>query len=158
MNANPPAIHIATDHAGLELSAAIQSHLRSQGFKVTDHGPASYDPQDDYPSFCFAAAEAVVDDIARGVPALGLVIGGSGNGEQIAANKVVGVRAVLIWNDSTARLAREHNDANVAGIGARQHDVAECLQLVDAFVRTPFTGEVRHARRIAQIQTFEEER
>ena len=155
MNANPPAIHIATDHAGLELSAAIQSHLRSQGFKVTDHGPASYDPQDDYPSFCFAAAEAVVDDIARGVPALGLVIGGSGNGEQIAANKVVGVRAALVWSISTAMLAREHNDANVIAIGARQHTLEEATALIDAFIAQPFSGEERHVRRIAQLAEYE---
>jgi len=83
------------------------------------------------------------------------VIGGSGNGEQIAANKVVGVRAALAWNDETARLAREHNDANVVAIGARQHPLDEATALVEAFLSTPFSGDPRHARRIAQVAEYE---
>ncbi len=148
-------IHIATDHAGLEFSRDLQQHLAEQGHEVVDHGPAEYDAQDDYPSFCINAARATVRDQRAGVEALGVVFGGSGNGEQIAANKVEGVRAALVWNLSTARLAREHNDANVISIGARQHGFDEVVQLIDAFVSTPFSGEERHARRIAQLAEYE---
>src|SRR5699024_584662 len=99
----------------------LQTHLRSQGHEVLDHGPTEYDPLDDYPSFCINAALGVARDEAAGVEALGVVFGGSGNGEQMAANKVQGIRAALVWNKSTAELAREHNNANVISIGARQH-------------------------------------
>lgn len=148
-------IHIATDHAGLEFSRELQEHLSAQGHEVTDHGPRDYDPLDDYPSFCINAARAVVRDLRAGREALGVVFGGSGNGEQIAANKVEGVRAALVWNLGTATLAREHNDANVIAIGARQHEFAEVVQLIDAFIATPFPGEERHARRIAQLAEYE---
>lgn len=148
-------IHIATDHAGLDFSTRLQEHLRAQGHDVTDHGPLSYDPVDDYPSFCIRAAQAVVADQAAGREALGIVFGGSGNGEQIAANKVVGVRAALAWNEATARLAREHNDANVIAIGARQHTFEEITFLIDTFIAEPFSNDERHVRRIAQIGAFE---
>ena len=148
-------IHIATDHAGLEFSQDLQQHLAAQGHEVVDHGPTSYDPLDDYPSFCINAASATVRDQAAGVEALGLVFGGSGNGEQIAANKVRGVRAALVWNVSTAELARQHNDANVISIGARQHTVDEAKLFIDTFINTPFTHEERHARRIAQLAEYE---
>ncbi|MGO1769915.1 MAG: ribose-5-phosphate isomerase [Microbacterium sp.] len=148
-------IHIATDHAGLEFSTQLQQHLASQGHEVVDHGPVEYDPVDDYPAFCIRAGRAVVADQRAGVEALGVVFGGSGNGEQIAANKVEGVRAALVWNLSTAELAREHNDANVISIGARQHTFEEVVSFIDRFLTTPFSGEERHARRIAQIAAFE---
>jgi ribose 5-phosphate isomerase B len=148
-------IHIATDHAGLEFSEDLQSHLAAGGHEVIDHGPTSYEPLDDYPSFCINAAQAVVEDQARGIEALGVVFGGSGNGEQIAANKVRGVRAALVWNVSTAELARQHNDANVISIGARQHTVDEAKLFIDTFINTPFTHEERHARRIAQLAEYE---
>lgn len=148
-------IHLATDHAGLELSAEIAEHLRSQGHEVVDHGPTTYDALDDYPSFCINAARAVRRDELVGTEALGIVFGGSGNGEQMAANKVEGIRAALVWSDATASLAREHNNANVCAIGARQHDSAEVLRLIDIFVGTPFPGEERHARRIAQLFEYE---
>ncbi|MEL5990227.1 ribose-5-phosphate isomerase [Microbacterium phosphatis] len=148
-------IHIATDHAGLEFSTQLQHHLAGQGHEVVDHGPIEYDPVDDYPSFCIRAAQAVVSDQAAGVPALGIVFGGSGNGEQIAANKVTGVRAALVWNLPTAELAREHNDANVIAIGARQHAFEEVVTFIDRFIETPFTGDERHARRIAQVLAYE---
>jgi len=149
-------IHIATDHAGLDFSLELQQHLRAQGHEVIDHGPQSYDPLDDYPSFCIAAARGVMRDRLGGTEALGVVFGGSGNGEQIAANKVQGIRAALVWNDDTARLAREHNDANVVAIGARQHDFEEVVRLIDVFIGTPFPGDERHVRRIAQIAEFEQ--
>lgn len=148
-------IHIATDHAGLEFSTYLQQHLREAGHEVVDHGPTQYDPLDDYPAFCINAAKAVVADQEAGVEALGVVFGGSGNGEQISANKVQGARAALVWNLSTARLAREHNDANVISIGARQHTVEEATGFIDAFIAEPFSFEERHVRRIAQIAEFE---
>ena len=148
-------IHIATDHAGLEFSDDLRRHLSAAGHDVIDHGPTSYDALDDYPSFCINAARAVVADQAAGIQCLGVVFGGSGNGEQIAANKVVGARAALVWNDSTALLARQHNDANVISIGARQHTVEEAKHFIDVFISEPFSGDERHARRIDQIAEYE---
>ncbi|SJN23968.1 Ribose 5-phosphate isomerase B / Galactose 6-phosphate isomerase [Microbacterium esteraromaticum] len=150
-------IHIATDHAGLDFSNRLQEHLRSAGHDVIDHGPIEYDALDDYPAFCIRAAQGVVADQATGVEALGVVFGGSGNGEQMAANKVEGIRAALVWNLSTAQLAREHNDANVISIGARQHTFEEVTSFIDAFIGTAFTGEERHVRRIGQIAAFEKD-
>ena len=144
-------IHVASDHAGYELKAALVAHLEEAGHDVVDHGAHAYDPQDDYPAFCFTAGEAVVAEPGT----LGVVIGGSGNGEQIAANKVTGVRAALAWNDETARLARQHNDANVVAVGARQHSLDEAIALVDAFVGEPFSGDPRHQRRIDQLAAYE---
>jgi ribose 5-phosphate isomerase B len=148
-------VHIATDHAGLELSAHLVRHLTANGHEVIDHGPTAYDPEDDYPAFCIRAALAVVADQEAGTPALGIVLGGSGNGEQIAANKVKGVRAALAWNLDTARLAREHNDANVVALGGRQHSLEEATALVDAFLAEPFSAAERHVRRIGKIATYE---
>lgn len=153
----PMRIHIATDHAGLEFSTQLQHHLAGQGHEVIDHGPLDYEPLDDYPAFCIRAAQAVVADQTAGVDALGVVFGGSGNGEQIAANKVRGIRAALVWSIATAELAREHNDANIIAIGARQHTFDEAASFIDRFVATPFSGEERHVRRIAQIAAFEDD-
>ena len=148
-------IHIATDHAGLDFSNQLQEHLRLQGHQVIDHGPIAYDPVDDYPAFCIRAAQAVIADQRADIEALGVVFGGSGNGEQIAANKVDGIRAALVWNTSTAELAREHNDANVVAVGARQHTFEEVASFIDTFIATPFSDEERHIRRIEQIASFE---
>ena len=148
-------IHLGTDHAGLEFSTDLQHHLAGLGHEVVDHGPEEYDPLDDYPSFCINAARAVVRDERAGRTALGVVFGGSGNGEQIAANKVQGVRAALAWNEATAKLAREHNDANVVSIGARQHTLEEAIALIDWFIAEPFSLEERHVRRIAQLAEYE---
>ncbi|MCU1437513.1 MAG: ribose 5-phosphate isomerase [Naasia sp.] len=148
-------IHLATDHAGLDFSRRLVEHLNDGGHEVVDHGPESYDALDDYPAFIIAAAQAVVADRQAGREALGVVFGGSGNGEQIAANKVHGVRAALAWNESTARLAREHNDANVISIGARQHTLEEAVGLIDAFLAEPFSGDERHQRRIDQLAEYE---
>ncbi|WP_138443478.1 ribose-5-phosphate isomerase [Sinomonas susongensis] len=150
-----PRVHIATDHAGMELSSHLVGHLGAQGYEVVDHGPREYDPLDDYPAFCIRAALAVVADQAAGVHALGIVLGGSGNGEQIAANKVKGVRAALAWNLDTARLAREHNDANVIAVGGRQHSVEEATGLIEAFLAEPFSQDERHVRRIGKIAVYE---
>ncbi|WP_285117057.1 ribose-5-phosphate isomerase [Leifsonia sp. fls2-241-R2A-40a] len=148
-------IHIATDHAGLDFSKHLQEHLTAAGHEVIDHGPVEYDPIDDYPAFCINAAAAVVRDQQAGVDALGIVFGGSGNGEQIAANKVRGARAALVWSESTALLARQHNDANVIAIGARQHTVEEATSFIDTFIAEPFSFEERHVRRIAQLAEYE---
>ena len=150
-----PRVHIATDHAGMELSAHLVSHLSAKGYDVVDHGPREYDALDDYPSFCINAALAVVADQQAGVHALGIVLGGSGNGEQIAANKVKGARAALAWNHSTAVLARQHNDANVVAVGGRQHSVEEATELIEAFLQEPFSNDERHIRRIGKIATYE---
>ena len=149
-------IHIATDHAGLDLSHFLISELSKAGHEVFDHGPKNYDPLDDYPSFCITAALAVRADEDAGVQALGIVLGGSGNGEQMAANKVHGIRAALVWNLDTAKLARQHNDANVVAVGARQHDQAEVLELIKAFIAEPFSQDARHIRRIGKIASYEQ--
>jgi ribose 5-phosphate isomerase B len=149
-------IHIATDHAGLELSHYLVEQLTAEGHEVFDHGPTSYDPLDDYPSFCINAALAVTRDLSAGVAALGIVLGGSGNGEQIAANKVRGIRAALAWNLDTAKLARSHNDANVVAVGARQHEQGEVLELIRAFIAEPFSNDERHQRRIGKIAAYEQ--
>ena len=146
-------IHIGSDHAGLEFKNKIVAHLKSKGYDVTDHGPHSFDPLDDYPVFCIPAAEAVAKDPGS----FGIVLGGSGNGEQMAANKVKGVRAALVWSIETARLAREHNDANVISLGGRMHDEEFCLDLVDTFLSTPFSNDERHIRRISLISKYENE-
>ena len=148
-------IHIATDHAGLEFSQTLQAHLRDAGHEVIDHGPQQFDALDDYPAFCINAALAVARDESAGVESLGVVFGGSGNGEQMAANKVSGIRAALVWNMATAQLAREHNNANVISIGARQHTIDEAVSFIDAFIAEPFPGDERHVRRIAQLAEYE---
>ena len=148
-------IHIGTDHAGLEFSKDLQQHLKDAGHEVIDHGPKTYEPLDDYPSFCINAAVGVVKDQADGVETLGIVFGGSGNGEQMAANKVRGARAALVWSVPTAELARQHNNANLIAIGARQHTVQEAMLFIDTFIKTPFSYEERHERRIAQLAEYE---
>ena len=148
-------IHIGTDHAGLDFKNTITQHLTQQGHQVTDHGAYEFNPEDDYPAFCIATAEAVMADEADGSQSLGIVFGGSGNGEQIAANKVTGIRAALVWNEDTAKLARQHNNANVISIGARQHTQEEALHLIDLFINEPFSGDERHVRRISQIKEYE---
>ncbi len=148
-------VHIGSDHAGLELKDHLLGWLADQGHEAVDHGPFVYDAQDDYPVFCLRAAEGVAADQAVGEEALGVVIGGSGNGEQIAANKVIGVRSALVWSEETAVLAREHNDANVMAVGGRMHSVDEMTRFVEVFLATSFSGEERHARRITQLGDYE---
>ena len=145
-------IHIGSDHAGLDFKGKIVAHLQGQGHEVVDHGPHTFDPLDDYPVFCIPAAEAVAKD----PESLGIVLGGSGNGEQIAANKVKGIRSALVWSKETAVLAPEHNNANVISIGGRMHTEEFCLELVDTFIATPFPGDERHLRRINLLSKYEE--
>ena len=144
-------IHVASDHAGYDLKVEVVAHLRVAGHHVVDHGAHAYDELDDYPPFCIEAGEAVVADAGS----LGVVIGGSGNGEQIAANKVEGVRAILAWSTDTARLGREHNNANVISVGARMHSVEEATGFVETFLATEYSGEERHTRRIDMLSGYE---
>ncbi|MDK6907023.1 ribose-5-phosphate isomerase [Actinotignum timonense] len=144
-------VHIGTDHAGFELKEFLVEKLEASGYEVVDHGAKTYDALDDYPAPCIACGQGVVDDAGS----LGIVLGGSGNGEQISANKVRGVRAILAWNEDTAKLGREHNNANVISIGARQHTQEEAWDLVKLFLETPFSEDERHQRRIDQIARYE---
>ncbi|MBO0847315.1 MAG: ribose-5-phosphate isomerase [Nocardioides sp.] len=144
-------VHLGTDHAGLDLKQHLISWLRDHGYEPVDHGAFVYDAEDDYPVFCLRAAEAVVADPGS----LGVVIGGSGNGEQIAANKVKGVRAALAWSEETALLARQHNDANVVAVGGRMHTLGEMTRLVELFLETEFSGAERHVRRITMLADYE---
>jgi ribose 5-phosphate isomerase B len=144
-------VHLGSDHAGLELKEHLLNWLADRGDEVVDHGPFVYDALDDYPVFCLRAADAVADEEGS----LGIVIGGSGNGEQMAANKVRGVRAALVWSDETAVLARQHNDANVMSVGGRMHTLEDMTRFIETFLTTPFTGEARHARRIAMLTDYE---
>ncbi|MGN0065862.1 MAG: ribose-5-phosphate isomerase [Nocardioides sp.] len=149
-------VHIGSDHAGLELKDHLLNWLVDNGYEAVDHGPFVYDALDDYPVFCLRAAEGVAAERADGLDSLGIVIGGSGNGEQMAANKVQGIRAALVWNDDTAALAKEHNDANVVSVGGRQHTIEEMTRFIDIFLTTPFSNDERHVRRIGQMSDYEQ--
>ena len=144
-------VHLGCDHAGFELKEHLRGHLGAAGHDVVDHGPATYDAVDDYPPFCLRTGLAVLADPGS----LGIVIGGSGNGEQIAANKVRGVRSALAWSHETAVLARQHNDANVLAVGGRMHSLDEATALVDAFLAQPFSHDPRHQRRIDMLTAYE---
>ena len=151
-------VHLGCDHAGLDLKDHLTRWLTEHGYEPVDHGPFQYDALDDYPVFCLRAAEGVAADRAQGLDSLGVVIGGSGNGEQMAANKVQGVRAALVWSEDTARLAREHNDANVVSVGGRMHSLEDMTRFVEVFLAEPFSGDERHVRRIGQLASYEQTR
>lgn len=144
-------IAIASDHAGFRLKSTLVVHLRHAGHEVEDLGTHSEAPVD-YPPFCAAAARAVVGGLAE----RGIVIGGSGNGEAIAANKVRGARAALCHDETTARLARMHNDANLLSLGERIVGPELALAIVDTFLAVPFEGG-RHVARLAEITVIEDE-
>ena len=144
-------VFLGTDHAGFELKEHLVSWLKANGHEPVDCGAFAYDAVDDYPPFVLRAAQRTAAEPG----ALGIVIGGSGNGEAIAANKVKGVRAALVWNEDTAALAREHNDANVISLGARQHDADTATRFVELFLTTPYSGEERHTRRITMLGDYE---
>jgi ribose 5-phosphate isomerase B len=144
-------VHLGSDHAGFDVKEHLVRVLTDAGHDVIDHGPPALDPLDDYPPYCLRAALATVRDAGS----LGVVIGGSGNGEQIAANKVRGVRSALAWSLETARLARQHNDSNVLAIGGRMHPLDEVTAFVEAFLVEPFSHDERHARRIGMLSDYE---
>lgn len=143
-------VHLGTDHAGFELAEHLRKVLPQEGFELVDHGATTYDAQDDYPSFCIAAAEGVLADEGS----LGIVIGGSGNGEQMAANLVRGIRCALAWSVETARLSREHNNAQVVSVGGRMHSVEDATEIVLTFLRTEFSHDPRHQRRIDEMLAY----
>ena len=144
-------VYLGSDHAGYELKNHLVEWLKGAGHEPVDCGPHIYDAEDDYPPFCLRAAERTAAD----PEALGVVIGGSGNGEAIAANKVKGVRAALAWSEQTAALGREHNNANVISIGGRMHTEDEATRFVEIFLNTPYSGEPRHTRRIEMLSEYE---
>lgn len=144
-------VYLGSDHAGLDLKQHLIARLAERGDDPVDIGPAALDPEDDYPPFCLHTAARVIADEGS----LGIVLGGSGNGEQIVANKVSGIRAALAWNEVTARLSRQHNDANILAIGARMHSAEEAWLITVAFLDTQFSGEARHRRRLQQVTDYE---
>ncbi len=145
-------VYLGSDHAGFELKARLAEWLTKAGHEPVDCGPSSYQPDDDYPVYVMRAAMSAVGDPGS----LGIVIGGSGNGEQIASNKIRGVRAALAWTEETARLARQHNNANVLSLGAREYPIEDAVGFARVFVETPFSGEARHVRRLDMIAAYEE--
>jgi len=145
-------VYLGSDHAGFELKSVLSEWLSLAGHEVVDCGPRSYHEDDDYPPYVMRAAASVAAEPGS----LGIVIGGSGNGEQIAANKISGIRAALAWSEETARLARLHNDANVLSLGARMHPAEDAIAFTRVFIETPFSGEARHARRLHMISSYEE--
>ena len=144
-------VHIGGDHAAYELLQDLVAFLEAEGHEVTNHGPDRYDAVDDYPVFVLRAAEAVAAEPGS----RGVVLGGSGNGEQMAANKVAGIRAALCHDDELARLAREHNDAQVISIGARMATVEQARSMVEVFLATSFSNDPRHVRRIDMVSAYE---
>ena len=147
-------VYLGSDHAGFELKTYLLEHLAKAGHEVVDCGAEAYDPDDDYPPYCIRTGERVLADPGS----LGVVIGGSGNGEQIAANKGPGIRAALAWSEETATLAREHNDAQVVAVGARMHTKDQAATLVDTFLATPFSNGERHVRRLKLLADYEASR
>jgi ribose 5-phosphate isomerase B len=145
-------VYLGSDHAGFELKQRLVEHLTTLGHEPVDCGPHAYDAEDDYPPYVLLAATRAAGDPGSA----GIVLGGSGNGEAIAANKVPGVRCALAFSDDTARLAREHNNANCLSLGARMYDEATALRFVELFVSTPFSDEPRHVRRLAQLTGYEQ--
>ncbi|WP_265444692.1 ribose-5-phosphate isomerase [Flexivirga meconopsidis] len=146
-------VHIGGDHAAFEMSRALVEWLPTQGHEVVDHGATEYDAVDDYPVFVLRAAQGVASDPGS----LGIVLGGSGNGEQMAANKVEGIRAALCYNTELAQLARQHNDAQIISIGGRFNTIDEAKAMVQVFLDTPFSGEARHQRRLDMVADYEKD-
>jgi len=144
-------IYLGSDHAGFELKNHLVARLKELGHEPVDCGPHEYVATDDYPPFVMAAAKGAADEPGS----LAVVIGGSGNGEVIAANKVPGTRAALVWSEETATLARQHNDANVISVGGRMHSVEDATRFVELFIATPFSQDPRHIRRIGMLTEFE---
>ena len=144
-------VHLGGDHAAYELQRALVTHLAAAGHDVVDHGPVVFDALDDYPVFVLRAALAVADEPGS----LGIVLGGSGNGELIAANKVPGIRAAYASSVELAQLARQHNDAQVISMGGRFTDIETGCAIADAFLTTSFSGDARHARRLAMVTDYE---
>ncbi|MDE2038137.1 MAG: RpiB/LacA/LacB family sugar-phosphate isomerase [Patescibacteria group bacterium] len=155
-------IILASDHAGFKLKGAVKAFLESKGYQTLDVGAHGYDEADDYPEFMAAAAMKVASDMSGQTKAV--ILGGSGEGEAIVANRFPGVRAVVYYGGTTVSghsaddiiaLSRQHNDANVLSLGARFMDEKEAVRAVGLWLDTPFSGEERHARRIKEIDSIE---
>lgn len=144
-------IYIGADHGGYELKEELKKYLREMGYEIEDMGAQELNPEDDYPDYVFPTAESVV----RNSGSMGIVIGRSGNGEAIAANKVKGIRAALCWSEEIAKKAREHNDANILSLGADYIDLETAKRIVKTFLETSFSGEEKHKRRIEKIKNYE---
>ena len=141
-------IHLATDHAGLELKEKVKLYLSDLNYEVIDHGAYEYDALDDYPDFIFPCANAVSND----PESKGIILGGSGQGEAMAANRVKGVRAAVFYNgpEEIIKLSREHNNANILSLGARFMSEEEIYKIIELWLEEPFEGG-RHERRIAKL-------
>ena len=141
-------IHLATDHAGLDLKNSIKTYLLNKGFEVKDHGAHEYDPQDDYPDFIFPCAKAV----AKNIDSRGIILGGSGQGEAMAANRIKGIRAAVFYNgpQEIIKLSREHNNANILSLGARFMTEEDIRNVINIWLKEPFGGD-RHQRRIDKL-------
>lgn len=148
-------VYIGSDHGGYELKEELKKYLGELGQEVEDMGAHELNPQDDYPDFVIPVALRVAQGKLQNEDVVGIVIGRSGQGEAIAANKVKGVRAALCMNEQMARMAREHNDANVLSLGADFIDVETAKKIVKVFLDTPFSEEERHKKRIAKITDYE---
>lgn len=145
-------VYVGSDHAGFALKERLLAECSALGHQVVDCGPPDYRDGDDYPPYCLLVGTRVIADPGS----LGIVIGGSGNGEAIAANKVKGVRCAVAFNDDTATLARQHNDANVLSLGARMYDEDIAVHYATLFLSTPFSKAERHVRRIALLDGYEQ--
>jgi len=144
-------VYLGSDHAGFELKSRLIDRLNELGHEPVDCGPPAYDAEDDYPPYVLLAATRTAEDPGS----LGIVIGGSGNGEAIAANKVPGVRCALAFSGETARLGREHNDANVISLGARMYAEGDAMRYAEIFLTTQFSAEQRHVRRLRELADYE---
>lgn len=144
-------VYIASDHGGFEYKKELKKHLKTKGYEVEDMGNVELDPKDDYTDFVFPLAIRVSNE----KQSFGIVLGRSGNGEQIAANKVKGIRAVLCLNERMAEKARDHNDANILSLGADYIDIDTAKKVVETFLKTPFSEGERHARRLRKINDYE---
>ena len=148
-------IYIGTDHAGFELKEELKMFLESLGCEVEDKGAFEFNEADDYPDFIFPVVKAVAEDIVSDMVSRGIVIGGSGQGEAIVANKVKGIRAAVVYDEYSAKMSREHNDANIISLGNRTLSITKAKDLVKLWLETPFSNEERHKRRIEKIKAIE---
>ncbi len=148
-------LYIGTDHAGFELKEELKIFLEDLGCEVEDKGAFEFNEADDYPDFIFPVVKAVAEDIARDLDSRGIVIGGSGQGEAIVANKVKGIRAAVVYDEYSAEMSRKHNDANIISLGTRTLSIGEAKDLVKLWLETPFSDDERHKRRIEKIKTIE---
>ncbi len=150
-------IYIGTDHAGFELKEELKKFLKDLGCEVEDKGAYEFNREDDYPDFILPVVKAVAEDIARDLDSRGIVIGGSGQGEAIVANKVKNIRAAVVYDEYSAKMSREHNDANIVSLGTRTLSADKAKKLVKLWLETPFSNEERHKRRIEKIKTIEKD-